>query len=231
MKKRGQGYLWFGIMAVIVLILGTVLTGCGSSSPNSSSALEATEESSLIASASLHDEEPQDGIKVHGHWIIEVMNPDGTLVESREFENALFTTAGSGAEVLAQLLTRQYSVGGWGIMAGNTVLADNPFFGSDPTVNKYAYIMEPHTATLQPYEFTTLTIGTGDGKKVVLRGTAIAQRDGSINQVHTLVGKAPNTEAPSVHYPAFYLTTKTLTEAIPVLEGQSILLTVELSFS
>ena len=28
------------------------------------------------------------GIKVHGHWIIEVLNPDGSLVNHREFENA-----------------------------------------------------------------------------------------------------------------------------------------------
>src|SRR2546423_15522419 len=31
----------------------------------------------------------QEGIKVHGHWTIEVRNPDGTLVTHREFENAL----------------------------------------------------------------------------------------------------------------------------------------------
>ncbi len=30
-----------------------------------------------------------EGIKVHGHWIIEVRNPDGKVVERREFENSL----------------------------------------------------------------------------------------------------------------------------------------------
>ncbi len=32
---------------------------------------------------------PHEGIAVHGHWTIEVRNPDGTVVTRREFENAL----------------------------------------------------------------------------------------------------------------------------------------------
>ena len=31
---------------------------------------------------------PAEGIKVHGHWTIEVRDPDGTLVTHREFEKA-----------------------------------------------------------------------------------------------------------------------------------------------
>jgi len=30
-----------------------------------------------------------EGIKVHGHWVIEVRNPDGRLVQRRDFENSL----------------------------------------------------------------------------------------------------------------------------------------------
>src|SRR2546428_3795116 len=44
-----------------------------------------------------------EGIKVHGHWTIDVRNPDGKLVMHREFENAL-TAHGGGA--LFQLLGR-----------------------------------------------------------------------------------------------------------------------------
>ena len=32
------------------------------------------------------------GIHVHGHWVLQVKNPDGTLGERREFENSLVTT-------------------------------------------------------------------------------------------------------------------------------------------
>ena len=50
----------------------------------------------------------QEGIKVHGQWIIEVRNPDGTVVTRREFENALVTPG-----LLALILGRQNSVGLW----------------------------------------------------------------------------------------------------------------------
>ena len=33
----------------------------------------------------------QEGIKVHGHWTIEVRNPDGKVVTHTEFENVLVT--------------------------------------------------------------------------------------------------------------------------------------------
>src|SRR5574341_1058320 len=35
-----------------------------------------------------------EGIQVHGDWVIEVRNADGSMAERREFENAL-TSAGS----------------------------------------------------------------------------------------------------------------------------------------
>ena len=31
----------------------------------------------------------KEGIKVHGHWTIDIRNPDGTLAQHHEFENAL----------------------------------------------------------------------------------------------------------------------------------------------
>jgi len=47
-----------------------------------------------------------DAIHVHGHWIIEVRNPDGKVTARREFENSL-TPAGQGflEEILAGWLT------------------------------------------------------------------------------------------------------------------------------
>jgi hypothetical protein len=48
----------------------------------------------------------RDGLKVHGHWTIDVRNPNGTLASHREFENSLVGgTPDSGAGILAQLLT------------------------------------------------------------------------------------------------------------------------------
>ena len=47
-----------------------------------------------------------EGIKVHGHWIIDVKDKDGKLVEHRDFHNALVA---DGATALISLLTGQAS--------------------------------------------------------------------------------------------------------------------------
>jgi hypothetical protein len=59
-----------------------------------------------------------EGIKVHGHWVLQVKNPDGTLGERREFENSLVTSGSNGflgSTLLVNLLGGVYSSGGLGI--------------------------------------------------------------------------------------------------------------------
>jgi hypothetical protein len=56
-----------------------------------------------------------DGIKVHGHWKFVVHDPDGKLVSSREFDNALLTPA-LGDFVLSTLLLGQSVAVEWGIV-------------------------------------------------------------------------------------------------------------------
>ena len=53
------------------------------------------------------------GIKVHGHWMLEVRNPDGTLASRKEFENGLVTGLGGGSNALALLLSGEAAFGGW----------------------------------------------------------------------------------------------------------------------
>ncbi len=55
------------------------------------------------------------GIKVHGHWTIDVLNPDGSLVKHVEFENALTLV---GAETLPLILGRAATPGAWAIGLG-----------------------------------------------------------------------------------------------------------------
>ena len=72
----------------------------------------------------------REGIKVHGHWTIEVRNPDGSLDKHIEFENALVTSNFSdmpgGPALLFALLSGTYNfpappgsaatqAGGWAI--------------------------------------------------------------------------------------------------------------------
>lgn len=61
-----------------------------------------------------------EGVTVHGYWKIDVKNPDGTVVDRREFENAL-QSPGMGDSLLSQLLTGRAVVGDIGIgFGGNT---------------------------------------------------------------------------------------------------------------
>ena len=58
------------------------------------------------------------GIKVHGRWTIDVLNPDGSLASHHEFDNAL---TGGGRRVLALLLGRFYNdIDAWEVSLSGT---------------------------------------------------------------------------------------------------------------
>ncbi len=62
------------------------------------------------------------GITVHGHWVINILTPEGKLVSHHEFENTLTTLdAFNGGDVLALLLSGNGSVdaGGWSVLLGS----------------------------------------------------------------------------------------------------------------
>lgn len=99
---------------------------------------QSAEEESGTAENSSTEEHSQrggqhEGIKVHGHWSIEVHNPDGSLVRHVEFENSLdpgFTAPGQnnqppiavpgGAAYLSGLLVGQWAAPGQssGVLGG-----------------------------------------------------------------------------------------------------------------
>jgi hypothetical protein len=59
----------------------------------------------------LHGEKPsakgdREGIKVHGHWTIDVKNPDGKIASHLDFENAL--DGNEGADLLTGMLSGEY---------------------------------------------------------------------------------------------------------------------------
>lgn len=54
---------------------------------------------------------PTEGIKVHGHWTIDIKNADGTLASHHEFENALVLP--DADRLLTAILSRNFTVGGW----------------------------------------------------------------------------------------------------------------------
>jgi len=71
----------------------------------------------------------QEGIKVHGHWTIEVKNPDGTVVTHREFENSLVSNSGPG--LLSAMLGGAVIPGSWSV-----VLADGGGLQNDVIINQ-----------------------------------------------------------------------------------------------
>lgn len=71
-----------------------------------------------------------EGIKVHGHWVLQVKNADGTLGERREFDNSLAgTNSGgqNGAQALVALLSGNAVAGDPGIAFISTPVSPSCF--------------------------------------------------------------------------------------------------------
>ena len=56
-----------------------------------------------------------EGIQIHGHWVLEIKNPDGSVASRTEFENSL---AGQGPSALALLLSGQAQAQTWLVQIG-----------------------------------------------------------------------------------------------------------------
>lgn len=168
---------------------------------------------------------PQEGIKVHGHWVIDVRNPDGTLASHTEFENALKP---GGAGLLATLLSREASaVRGWTVVIG----PGNGAFGLENQFDGSARIFEaalgdhygPANSTNR---FGTLVVGRVLNA-VILKGTATAVANGEINRVATELGLGyANGNGLNDDFSGTSLPT-----AVALSAGQIIQVSVELSFS
>jgi hypothetical protein len=133
-------------------------------------------------------QDAREGIKVHGHWVIEVRNPDGSIASRREFENALTP---EGTKQLAVLLTRQrtnLSFDRWAIYLHGTAWEQN---------HRYVVIAEPGYPGLPlayPSEllseappFLVHTLAVRGDVYVVLTGTATAASAGGIDAVGTVL--------------------------------------------
>ena len=160
---------------------------------------------------------PSEGITVHGHWTIEIKNPDGTLVERHEFENAL---GEAGPLFLSAFLGRQWSPGLWNVKltlppGGST---QDSFCG--PTLN-YCLLSE---------ENGNLDVRRDQGV-VVLSGSYTLPAD------RTFVGARTELTACAIGFHGCQVpdmvgnfTIKSFS-AIPVVTGQIVTVTVRISFT
>lgn len=201
----------------------------------------------------------REGIKVHGHWTVDVRNPDGTLDKHVEFENSLIQSL--GPNLLVGMLTGEYTPGPWMILIAGTASpcsrttscvivpsASNlaSFFGcttslvqSPPAPYCYATLAESLTSPgARSTPFTSLT----------LSGQAYVDTSTSINYVETenafcTISTQSNVLNPSIDAPASCFTSggtngfaieaftsDTLTTPIPVTAGQTVSIVVVISF-
>jgi hypothetical protein len=151
----------------------------------------------------------QEGIKVHGHWTIEIRNPNGSLVSHFEFENAM---ADNGV-LLTELLNGSITVSKWRIRMDGT-----PGVSNAPCSGNTGCILDA-TQGFAP-------AGPGGQRIFQLQGTITANQAGRIEQVtsqwvNTPLGTGGN------------FTAKTLdpVDQKAIVNGQIIQVTVQISFS
>lgn len=138
------------------------------------------------------------GLKVHGHWVINVRDPDGTLREHREFDNSLEVSAQG---FLVGLLGGYLVPGDWMIVIGAQS-------GAGPCTATYQFCGLIHNAATYPaqgycgvYYCTGSTLnytynfgsgGLGGPFSIVLNGTITSNQTGTIGSVYTLLNTCAN---------------------------------------
>lgn len=172
---------------------------------------------------------PKEGIKIHGHWIIEVRNPDGTLVTRREFDNAL-TAAGS--IILAASLARSNSPGEWVVSLAGNPQASSPCGTGGALIP--CVVAEPSSRLAGTQVFKNLTVGrSGDSRRLILAGNATAERNGNVGIVGTSVQLCSGVGSACIGTTVggTQFTSRSLAPTIAVQVGQQIQVTVEISFA
>jgi hypothetical protein len=179
----------------------------------------------------------REGITVHGRWVVEVQNPDGTLASRTEFNNAL----SGGAQHIVSLLGKQGVAGRWVLYFSSTGSDLSPCQGgSGGTFPNWCRIIDSLTTNANNgnAESKDLVV-TPAGSSLSLTGTITALSNGVIGRVAT--GFAVCTTATPIANcnvagggPLFSdasLGSAGKPAPVPVVVGQIIKLTVTFTFS
>lgn len=227
---KRQLKIWGSLVVTTLLVTNLALSGCGTTTTGSNSTQKPEVNNVPFAATPSSSGAPQEEIKVHGHWTIEVRNPNGSLVENREFDNALIPNLD---QPLCYILGRKNSIGGWKVLLSGS---PSPF-----NTNQFGMLVEPADSDKGPGPLysNTLTVdvpGGGDTNrgKLVLKGSIIANSDGQISTVMTAFTKMPATAPPSLplYGPGWItLTQYTLVNPVNLVSGQQVQVTVVISFS
>jgi hypothetical protein len=229
---------------------GSVSTPAAHDQAARSSIATAKMENSKGASGAINQ-----GIKMHGHWVIDVKNPDGTIVQHRDFENSLEAGA---PQFLIGLMSGYFVPGDYAI----ELQAET---GSSPCSSSLqpgcvivrSLTTNPGIVYCESYGYycgTGLTYtynlaGTGP-YSMVLAGSITANQAGTIGQVNTAYNSCANIAFTSINAPPTTVETSspascvantttnwegplssaTIT-SVPVASGQIIQVTVTITFS
>jgi len=197
-----------------------------------------------------------EGIKVHGHWIIDVRNPDGSLAQHRDFENSL----ADGGYFLTGAVSGYALIGGYFInLVGNactplTYGYSNCYIPQTGASNWECGVYYTCIGSLTAVP--NFGIAGVTASSLVVSGSAVIPMAGTISAVQTLNNYCYSQGPPGVIGPANLtsgnpaactatnagggntngwgyntLTGTTLTTPLSVTAGQAILVTVTISFS
>jgi hypothetical protein len=128
-------------------------------------------------------------IKVHGHWLINVRNPDGTLADHREFENSLAINSGGDAFLIG-LLAGYYVPGDFGIEIDGNACHYACGIVTSPTTWPGLDLCEAgddapgHCSATLTYS-AVLAPSTGS-TSFTMSGSVLAPDTGTLTQVRTL---------------------------------------------
>jgi hypothetical protein len=140
--------------------------------------------------------ETPEGIKIHGHWTIDVRDPNGWTATHREFENALPV----GAHTIAPMLGRSSTLGLWRVFASYPGGTDGPCLNPGPAP---CYVIESSDPLTGSNFIHSLTISTPlvpdpDAGKMTLSGSFTVRNAGQITVVATVVNTCAPTVAPAM---------------------------------
>ena len=187
-----------------------------------------------------------EGIKVHGHWVLEVRNPDGSKASRHEYENELQTTGDLG---LLKLLTGGAVSLGWFIALETqfdcTILGQIEYCPYLVVAQSASICVDLVTQGVFPAIpnqtcSTSLTVGPdGSGYNLVLQGTTVpATSNASITNADSYLLTCPTGTTPAACLAGASFNSWQFTRVgaqaqnfTPLQAGQTVTVTVTLSFS
>jgi hypothetical protein len=189
----------------------------------------------------------QEGIKVHGHWIIEVKDPAGKVITHREFENSLVTTGGgqNGPAALTDFLLGYAVPYGYYIIMSTTADVES---GVAVAYSPSWASLECNGNNTEPYAIACTLVAAPIANGFSLSAAVPDAPAGTIGYVTTRVSMCSNGNpptGPTTISPASCLMNELpsnvtafnydFTEAnvptpIPVSAGQTVQVTVQITF-